>query len=123
MKSKTQAKARPKKLHIRKGDQVVVIAGKSRDRKTPRAVLDVNLISGKITVEGVNVMKDTPNKRTQQQGQGSEGITEKPMPIDASNVMLLDPKTGAPTRVRRVKDGEGKSQRQSVKSGEMIVAE
>ena len=119
MKSKTQAKARPQKLHIRKGDNVVVIAGKSRDRKTPRQVLDVNLISGKITVEGVNVMKDTPNKRAQQ-GQGEQGIVEKPMPIDASNVMLVDPKSGQPTRVRRVKDAEGKSQRQSIKSGEMI---
>ena len=123
MKAKTQAKARPQKMHIRTGDKVVVISGKSRDRKTPKTVIDVNRITGKITVEGVNVMKDTPNKRTQQQGQGSEGITEKPMPIDASNVMLLDPKTGAPTRVRRVKDGEGKSQRQSVKSGEMIATE
>ena len=123
MKSKTQAKARPKKLHIRKGDQVVVIAGKSRDRKTPREVLDVNRLTGKVTVAGVNVMKDTPNKRAQQQSGAEQGITEKPMPIDASNVMLLDPKTGAPTRVKRVKDGDGKSQRASVKSGEIIVAE
>ena len=120
MKAKTQAKARPQKLNIRTGDQVVVISGKSRDRKTPKTVLDVNRITGKITVEGVNVMKDTPNKRAQQQGGADEGITEKPMPIDASNVMLLDPKTNQPTRVRRVKDGEGKSQRQSVKSGELI---
>ncbi len=120
MKSKTQAKARPKKLNIRKGDQVVVIAGKSRDRKTPREVLDVNRLTGKITVEGANLMKDTPNKRAQQGGAADAGIVEKPMPIDASNVMLLDPKTNTPTRVRRVKDGEGKSQRQSVKSGEMI---
>ena len=122
MKSKTQAKARPKKLHVRKGDQVVVISGKNRDRKTPKTVTDVNRITGKVTVEGVNVMKDTPNKRQQQGGGASEGITEKAMPIDASNVMLVDPKSGEPTRVRRVKDGEGKSQRQSVKSGELIVA-
>lgn len=120
MKAKTQAKARPKKLNIRKGDKVVVIAGKSRDRKTPREVLDVNLLTGKVIVEGVNVMKDTPNKRAQQQGGADQGLIEKPMPIDASNVMLLDPKTNQPTRVRRVKDGEGKSQRQSVKSGELI---
>ena len=110
-------------MNVRTGDKVVVISGKSRDRKTPKTVLDVNRITGKITVEGVNVMKDTPNKRAQQQGGASEGITEKPMPIDASNVMLLDPKTGAPTRVKRVKDGDGKSQRASVKSGELIVAE
>ena len=123
MKSKTQAKARPQKMHIRTADKVVVIAGKSRDRKTPKTVLDVNRITGKITVEGVNVMKDTPGKRAQQQGGADEGITQKPMPIDASNVMLLDPKTNLPTRVKRVKDGDGKSQRASVKSGEIIVAE
>ncbi len=123
MKAKTQAKARPQKMHIRTGDQVVVIAGKSRDRKTPKTVLDVNRTTGKITVEGVNVMKDTPGKRAQQQGGQTEGIVEKPMPIDASNVMLLDPKTGAPTRVKRVKDGDGKSQRASVKSGEIIVVD
>ena len=39
MKAKTQAKARPQKMHIRTGDKVVVIAGKSRDRKTPKTVL------------------------------------------------------------------------------------
>lgn len=123
MKAKTQAKARPLKMSVRKDDMVVVISGKSRDRKTPKKVLDVNRITGKITVEGVNVMKDTPNKRAQQQGGADEGIVEKPMPIDASNVMLLDPKTNLPTRVKRVKDGDGKSQRASVKSGEIIVAQ
>lgn len=108
------------KLNIRKGDKVVVITGKSRDRKTPREVLRVMPKEGKIVVEGVNVVKDTPNKRARAAGQETQGITEKPMPIDASNVMLVDPKTGVPTRVKRVKGEDGKVNRVSVKSGETI---
>ena len=115
----TKAEHQPVKLSIRKGDQVVVISGKNRDRKTPKTVLEVLPKKGKVIVEGVNVMKDTPNKRQQQQG-GEQGITEKAMPIDASNVMLVDPKSGKPTRVKRVKGTDGKVQRVSVKSGETI---
>lgn len=115
----TQTKQKPVKLNVRKGDQVVVISGKSRDRKTPRTVLRTLPQEGKVVVEGVNLVKDTPNKRTQA-GQAQQGIIEKPMPIDVSNVMLLDPKTNTPTRVRRVKGADGKIQRVSVKSGEVI---
>jgi len=114
----TKTATAPAKLNIRKGDQVVVISGKSRDRKTPKTVLEVLPKKGKVIVEGVNVMKDTPNKRSQQ---GTDaGITEKAMPIDASNVMLVDPKSGKPTRVKRVKGTDGKMTRVSVKSGETI---
>jgi large subunit ribosomal protein L24 len=115
----TKAEHQPVKLSIRKGDQVVVISGKNRDRKTPKTVLEVLPKKGKVIVEGVNVMKDTPNKRQQQQG-AEQGITEKPMPIDASNVMLVDPKSGKATRVKRVKGEDGKVSRVSVKSGETI---
>ncbi len=119
MAQRTKAQHEPVKLSIRKGDQVVVIAGKNRDRKTPKTVLEVLPKKGKVVVEGVNVMKNTPDKR-KQQGNTDEGITEKPMPIDASNVMLLDPKSGKPTRVKRVKGEDGKVSRVSVKSGETI---
>jgi len=118
MPQRTKAQHEPVKLSIRKGDQVVVISGKSRDRKTPKTVLEVLPKKGKVVVEGVNVMKDTPNKRAQQ---GTDaGITEKAMPIDASNVMLVDPKSGKATRVKRVKGEDGKVHRVSVKSGETI---
>lgn len=115
----TKTDSKPAKLNIRKGDQVVVISGKNRDRKTPKTVLEVLPKKGKVVVEGVNVMKDTPNKRQQQQG-GEQGITEKAMPIDASNVMLVDPKSGKATRVKRVKGADGKVSRVSIKSGETI---
>lgn len=106
------------KISIRKDDMVVVLSGKYRDRKTPRKVLSVLRDQGKVVVEGVNVVKDTPNKRTQRAGD-EQGITEKTMPIDASNVQLVDAK-GVPTRVRFVKGEDGKRSRVSVKSGETI---
>ena len=105
------------KMNIRTGDTVVVISGKSRDRATPRKVLGVIPKDGKLLVEGVNVVKDI-RKAT---SAGSEsGIVEKTMPIDASNVALVDPKSGKATRVRLVKGADGKRQRVSVKSGEVI---
>lgn len=116
----TKTENKPAKLNIRKGDQVLVISGKSRDRKTPREVLEVLPREGKVVVAGVNVVKDAPSKRARAAGQGNEGIVEKPMPIDASNVMLIDPKTNAATRVKRVKGEDGKVARVSVKSGETI---
>lgn len=106
------------KINIRKDDMVVVLSGKYRDRKTPRKVLSVLRDKGKVIVEGVNVVKDTPNKRNRQGGEDT-GITEKTMPIDASNVQLVDSK-GVPSRVRLVKGEDGKRTRVSVKSGETI---
>jgi large subunit ribosomal protein L24 len=106
------------KINIHKDDMVVVLSGKYRDRKTPRKVLSVLRDKGKVIVEGVNVVKDTPNKRTRQGGEDT-GITEKTMPIDASNVQLVDAK-GVPSRIRLVKGEDGKRTRVSVKSGETI---
>jgi large subunit ribosomal protein L24 len=112
-----QQKPERKKVLIRKGDQVVVISGKSRDRKTPREVLQVLPKEGKIVVAGVNVVKDTKKARSAAE---TSSVVEKEMPIDASNVQLIDPKSGQPTRVRLQKDADGKRQRVSVKSGEVI---
>ena len=106
------------KMAIRTGDMVVVLSGKYKDRKTPRKVTSVLREQGKVIVEGVNVVKDMPSKKTQQQG-GEQGITEKTMPINASNVMLVDSK-GVPSRIRLVKGEDGKRTRVSVKSGETI---
>jgi large subunit ribosomal protein L24 len=116
----TKPENKSAKLNIRKDDMVVVISGKSRDRKTPRKVLQVLPKEGKVVVEGVNVVKDAPSKRARAAGQANEGITEKAMPINASNVMLIDPKSNTATRVKRVKGEDGKVTRVSVKSGETI---
>ncbi|RYG69954.1 50S ribosomal protein L24 [bacterium] len=108
------------KIQIRKDDLVVVLTGKYKDRKTPRKVLSVLRDTGKVLVEGVNVVKDAPSKQSQRAGDAT-GLTEKTMPIDASNVQLVDSK-GVPTRVRLVKGEDGKRTRVSVKSGETIYS-
>ena len=91
-------------MNIKTGDTVVVIAGKDRftedkkGNKTPRTgkVLAVYPKTNKVKVEGVNIVKKH-QKPTQENQQG--GIVEKEAPIDASNVMLWDPKAKKPTRV------------------------
>jgi large subunit ribosomal protein L24 len=75
----------PRRIKIRKDDMVKVIAG--RDKGKTGRVLEVDRLSGKLTVEGVSIVKrhTRPNPSRQVKG----GIAEKPMPIDVSNVMLL----------------------------------
>jgi large subunit ribosomal protein L24 len=83
------------KLKIRKGDQVRVVSGKEAG-KTGK-VLRVNVTDGKVVVERLNMMhKHTkPNPKKNPQG----GVIEREAPIDVSNVMLVCPACGQPTRV------------------------
>ncbi len=103
------------KLHVAKGDTVRVISGEHRGKEGK--VLHVYPKKFRIVVEGVNVVKKhkraaTPNEES--------GIIEFPAPIAASNVMLLDPRSGEPTRIRRRRDQEGTVERIAVKSGQPI---
>lgn len=84
----------PARIKVKKDDLVRVIAG--RDKGKTGKVLEVDRLKGKITVEGVMVVKrhTRPNPSKQIKG----GIAEKPMPINASNVMMLT-SGGVPTRV------------------------
>ncbi len=83
-------------MKLKKGDQVVVIAGK--DKGKTGAVTKVSPSTNRVVVAGVNVMKKA-TKPDQQTGEGG-GILEKEAPIHASNVMFLDPKTGKGSRKR-----------------------
>jgi large subunit ribosomal protein L24 len=103
------------KLHIAKGDTVRVIRGDSRGKEGK--VLHVYPKKFKLVVEGVNVVKK--HKRATS-ARGESGIIEFPAPIAASNVMLLDPKSGEPTRVRRRRDKDGTVERIAIKSGQPI---
>jgi len=103
------------KLHVAKGDTVRVISGEHRGKEG--RVLHVYPKKFRVVVEGVNVVKKHKRATTPQ---GESGIIEFAAPIAASNVMLLDPKSGAPTRVRRRLDKEGKLERIAVKSGQPI---
>ena len=102
------------KLHIAKGDMVQVISGDEKGKRGK--VLHVYPRTGRVTIEGVNVVKR--HRRQTQTSQG--GIVEFPAPIHHSNVMLLDPKSGQPTRLKRRIDDDGTKERLAVKSGEAV---
>ena len=103
------------KLSIRKGDRVKVISGNYKG--TEGTVLRVEREKGRVVVQGVNVRK-RHRKPTAAAPQG--GIVEFEAPIHASNVMLLDPKSGEPTRVRSALGADGKRERIAAKSGQAI---
>ena len=105
-----------KKLHIKKGDCVIVIAGNDKDLSTPRKVLAVMPEKDRAIVEGVNMVKKH-TKPNSKQPQG--GIIEKEAGIHISNLQLIDPKSGKATRVG-YKFVDGKKVRYAKKSGEEI---
>ena len=103
------------KLHIKKGDTVYVNAGESKG-KTGR-VLEVLVEKQRAIVEGVNmVSKSTKPSAKNPQG----GIVKQEAPIHISNLNVVDPKTGKPTRIGRKVGADGKLVRVSKKSGEEI---
>ena len=103
------------KLHIKKGDTVYVNAGDDKG-KTGR-VLKVLVKEGRALVEGINmVSKSTKPSAKNPQG----GIVKQEAPIQLSNLNVVDPKTGKPTRIGRRKNEEGVLVRYSKKSGEEI---
>ncbi len=101
---------------IRKGDEVVVLAGKDKGK---RGVVLSRKSESHVVVEGVNVAKKhvRPNPMKGVQG----GIVDKAMPIHVSNVALFDAKTGKPSRVAIRAEG-GKSIRVLKATGEAVKA-
>ena len=104
------------KLKIKKGDKVVVIAGAYRDRSKVREVLEVLPTENRAIVDGVNIRKK--HSKSTQTSPG--GINEITAPIHISNLMVVDPKSGEPTRVGRTVGENGKTVRFAKKSGEII---
>ena len=104
------------KFNIKKGDQVVVIAGDDKDLKKPRTVLEVILEKGRVVVEGANIV----TKHTKPSAQNTKGgLVKMEASINISNVMLWDVKAGAGTKVKRDRQ-DGKLVRIAKKSGEVI---
>lgn len=103
------------KLHIKKGDTVKVIAGTANGQEGK--VLEVIVKSNRAIVEGVNlVSRHTKPNAANPDG----GIVKKEASIHISNLMLVDPKTGEPTRTGRKRDENGKIVRFSKKTQEVI---
>lgn len=91
---------------IKKGDEVIVITGKDKGR---RGTVSIVQNDGKIIIEGLNLAKK--HQKGNPQAGVSGGIVEKEMPIDASNVMLFNAKTGKGDRVGFKVIGEGDAKR------------
>ena len=102
-------------LHVTKGDTVRVVRGDDKGKEG--MILRGYTKTGRVTIEGVNLVK---RHRRAQIPDEQSGIMDFPAPVHASNVMLLDPKSGEPTRARRQIDDDGTKERISVKSGDAI---
>ncbi|MDQ3141126.1 MAG: 50S ribosomal protein L24 [Bacteroidota bacterium] len=100
-------------MKIKKGDNVQVISGANKGKKG--VVTYVIPATYRAVVEGVNIVK----KHTKPANNNPGGIVDTPAPLHMSNLSLLDPKSGAPTRVG-YKEVDGKKVRYSKKSGETI---
>jgi large subunit ribosomal protein L24 len=103
------------KVHVSKGDTVRVMRGEDKGKEGK--VIRVFLKTGRVLIEGVNLVKMHRKARTAEE---QSGIREAPAPVHSSNVMLLDPKSGQPTRTKSRIDEDGTKERVSARNGEPI---
>ncbi|MEK7133618.1 MAG: 50S ribosomal protein L24 [Patescibacteria group bacterium] len=102
-------------MKLKKGDKVIVVAGKSKGQSG--SIVRVLPRENMVLLDGVNQVK----KHRRPSAQNRKGqIVDKSMPLHASNVMLIDPKSGKPTRIRLTRDAQGKRGRVAVKSGQEL---
>ncbi|HEY6805469.1 MAG TPA: 50S ribosomal protein L24 [Pyrinomonadaceae bacterium] len=104
-----------KRSKIKQNDQVVIIAGRDKGRRG--RVLEVAPVLGKVKVEGVGMIKR--HQKANPQANRGGGIIEKEAFINISNVQLIDPQSGKPTRVRYEGKGDEKT-RVAAKSGHSL---
>jgi large subunit ribosomal protein L24 len=102
-------------LPVTKGDVVRVMRGEDKGKEGK--IMRVLPKTSRVVIEGVNIVKKHRKARNAEE---QSGIIEMPAPVHVSNVMLLDPKSGTPTRTRRRIDTDGTKERISVKSGDAI---
>ena len=101
-------------MKLKKGDKVVVIAGKSRGKTG--TIVRAMPADDMVLIDGINMVKR--HRRATAQSRAGQ-IVEKPMPIHASNVMLADPKDGKPTRIKIDRKDGGRA-RVAVHSGQIL---
>lgn len=105
-----------KRSKIKKNDQVVVIAGRDKGRRG--RVLEVAPTKGKLKVEGIGMIKR--HQKANPQANRGGGIVDKEAFIDASNVQLIDPQSGKPTRVKYSVEADGTKTRLAAASGHSL---
>src|SRR5687768_3027734 len=110
-----RTKNKQPKLHIRKGDTVKVLSGDDKGKEGK--VLEIITEKRRALVEGVNIM--TKHEKPSA-GKPEGGIKKVESPIHISNLMLVDPANGKPTRTGRKLDDKGKLQRFAKKTGQLI---
>jgi large subunit ribosomal protein L24 len=103
------------KLHVTKGDTVRVMRGDDKGKEGK--VMRIYPKTGRVLVEGINLVKKHRKARTAEE---QSGIIEMAAPVHSSNLMLLDSKSGEPTRTRARIDTDGTKERVGVHSGEPI---
>jgi large subunit ribosomal protein L24 len=114
--SRHALKASREPVHVTVGDVVRVMRGDDAGKEGK--VIRINHKTGRIVVEGVNIVKKHRRARNADE---QSGIIEMAAPMAASNVMLIDPQSGAATRVRAKLDADGTKERIAVKSGQSIA--
>lgn len=108
-------KNKQQKLHLKKGDQVRVITG--NDKGKEGRVLEVLADKQRAYVEGANIV----SKHTKPNAKNPNGgIVKQEAAIHISNLMVIDPKSGKPSRIGRKRNEAGKLERYAKKSGEVI---
>jgi len=105
------------KFRVVKGDTVRVMRGEDKGKEGK--IVRVYPKTGRIVVDGVNMVK---RHRKARRAEEQSAIIDFAAPIHASNVMLLDPKSGEPTRTRARVDEDGTKERISIKSGDAIAS-
>jgi len=103
-----------KRAKIKKNDQVIIIAG--RDKGKRGRVLEIAPVRGKIKIEGAAIIK----RHQRPAGNRGGGIIDKESWIDISNVQMIDPQSGRPTRVRYQIEGDGTKLRVAAASGHSL---
>ncbi|MDH5235408.1 MAG: 50S ribosomal protein L24 [Gemmatimonadota bacterium] len=110
-----QRNAERSAMYLSRGDTVRVMRGDDKGKEGK--VVRVYLKKGRVLVEGINIMKKHQRARTAEE---VSGIIDIPVPVAVSNLMLIDPKSGKPTRIRARLDADGTKERVSAKSGQPI---
>ena len=103
------------RMNVTKGDTVRVMRGDDKGKEGK--ILRLYPKTGRVLVEGINIVKKHRKARS---ADDQSGIFDQPAPVHSSNVMLVDSKTGEPTRTKARIDSDGTKERVGVRSGEPI---